>query len=444
MNNSPQNKKVNFDMLKLIEWAVSFLFLAVILLMITGFFPVSHPLITRYAYSLIERSSLDSCSIGKVKLTLWKGISLYDVSTTEKTDGGLEYRLQLSKIRIGCNVLSTALKWQKIKAELQQLHINFWQTAKDDPYTAVDQLLRYASQSEEIKNIYINGKNLSVNKNGNSLITANRFSFDITREKEITQNIQINLEAAEFIYLRHVFTFLRADGLYDNRILKISKCRGRVLDGKVKIDADLDLVNKLISNLNVSASHLNIEQIVYEAGGMQGCISGEMDFDFNSVSSFMEPDSIRGKGIIRAYGVNIEATPVQLSIVKMLENPMLGVLSFSKIKTDFEIIGNDSILADISGNGEMLDFRANGQINLHGGINQLVNASFSEDAIKELPGFIVNSLDLNENNRRTVRCRIYGTIDSPIVELDREILKNAIGNVFEQMKENFIDLFRKK
>lgn len=438
-----KKKKLKFDLLKLIELVASIVFIVIVIFLITGFLPFSHPLITSYTQSLIQKSSLDTCAIAKVKLSLWKGVTLYDVYASETTGSGVEYELKLSKIRISCNILSTIFKWHDLEREFQQFRGSFYQIAEKDAYTAIDGLLRFASRSEHIKNVTIDGTYLKIIKKGAPVITANRFSFDITREQEKSQNIELNLDAAEFVYLQNEFTFFRATGLYDNRILDISRCRGRIFNGKVKISTGIDLVNKRMHDFTLNASNLNLEQMV-SSGSIQGCVSGKMDLDLEIVSSPLQLDSIRGKGIIHVSGISFEETPVQIALVQLLENPVLNRLSFSKMRADFEILNKDSIRADISGNGEMFDFKSNGMLNLHGWINQQVNAALSEEAIEELPGFVISSLDLNENNRRTVRCRIYGTLNEPKVELDREILKNAIGNVFEQMRENFKDFFRKK
>lgn len=443
MENTGQKKKLKFDLLKLIEWVASLLFVVIVIFLITGFFPVSHPLISNYTHSLIQKSSLDTCTISKVKLSLWKGVTLYDVFVSETTGSGVEYKIKLSKIRISCNILSTILKWHVIESEFHQFRDSFYQAAEKDAYKAIDGLLSFASRSEHIKNVLIDGKCLKITEKGAPVITANRFSLDITREQEKSRNIELNLDAAEFVYLQNEFTFFRATGFYDNRILDISRCRGRIFSGKVKFSTVIDLVNKNMHDFTLNASNLNLEQMV-SSGSIQGCISGKMDLDLQNLSSTLKLDSIRGKGIIHLSGMSIEETPIQKALVQLLENQGLNRLSFSKIRADFEILNKDSIRADISGNGEMLDFKSNGMLNLHGWINQQVNAALSDKAIKELPGFVVNSLDLNENNRRIVRCRIYGTLNEPKVELDREILKNAIGNVFEQMRENFKDFFRKK
>ena len=150
-----------------------------------------------------------------------------------------------------------------------------------------------------------------------------------------------------------------------------------------------------------------------------------------------------GKGVVNLSEVSVWETPVQRALAELLENPDFKRLSFSRVKADFTILHRDTIRTDISGSGEVLDFKSSGMFNLKGGINQKVNAALSDEAIKELPGFVVNSLAVDENNRCAVRCRIFGTFDEPKVELDREILKKAIGNVFEQMRENLKGIFRK-
>ncbi len=442
MKTSRQKKRASFDLIKPLEWVASLLFAAVVAILIAGFFPLSHPLFTRYAYSLISKSTLDTCAIGNVKLAFWKGVILYDVHASEAAESGLKYELNLSRIQINCNVLNVMQKWTQIKKEYQLLCSSFSQDTNKDGCVAANRLLRFVAQSEHIKSICIDGKTVKISKRNAPFISAERFSFDIFREKEKPQKIELNLDAAEFVYLSNDFTFLRVSGLFDNNTLDISRCRARGFDGKVKVTTRVDLVNKRMHDFTLDAMGLNLDQIIISAN-MQRCVSGSMDIDLKLASSSLELDSLRGKGVLNVTDMSVWETPVQRALVELLENPDFNRLSFSKVKADFDLLDRDTIQTNISGSGEVLDFKSNGMLNLKGGINQQVDAALSDAAIKKLPEFVVNSLAINENNRRAVRCRIYGTLSEPKVELDKEILKKAIGNVFEQMRVNLKDIFRK-
>lgn len=442
MKTSRQKKKADFDLLKPLEWTASLLFAAVIAVLISGFFPVSHPLLTKYAHSLIDKSTLDTCTVGKVKLVLWKGVTLYDVHASELAENGFKYELKLSRIRINCNVLTVMQKWPQIKKKYQLFRSSFSQGANKGACVVIDRVLRFAAQSEHIKSICIDGKTMKISKRDAPFISAERFSFDIFREQEKPQNIELDLDAAGFVYLKNEFTFLKVNGLFDNSFLDIRRCRAKAFNGKVKINTRLDLSKKRMHDFTLNATGLNLDKMLL-SGNMQRCVSGNMDIDMNLASSSLELDSVQGKGVINLSEVSVWETPVQRALVELLENPDFNRLSFSRVKTNFDILDRNTIRTDISGSGETLDFKSSGMLNLKGGLNQQVDAALSEAAIKELPGFVVNSLVLNENNRRAVRCRIYGTLSEPKVELDREILKKAIGNVFEQMRENIKGFFRK-
>lgn len=442
METPRQKKRADFNLLKLLEWIASLLFAAVIAILIAGFFPLSHPLISKYARSIINKSTLDTCNVGKIKLALWKGVTMYDIHASESAGNGLKYELELSRIRINFNVINAMQKWSQIKKRYQLFCSSFSQDTNNDISASVDRLLRFAAQTEQINSICIDGKTVRILKGETPFISAERFSLDIFREHEKSQNIELDLDVAELVYLNNDFTFIRANGLFNNKILDISRCRARVFDGKVKINTRLDLTGKRIHEFILNGSGLNIDKMI-RSGIMQRCISGKMDIDLNLASSSLELDSVRGKGVIRLSGVSVWETPVQKALVELLKNPEFSRLSFSRVKADFDLLDRNTVRVNISGSGEMLDFKSNGMLTLNGEINQQVDAALSEAAVKELPNFLVNSLAINENNRSAVRCRIYGTLGEPKVELDREILKKAIGGVFEQMRENLKDFFRK-
>jgi len=436
-----QKKRAGFDLFKSLEWIASLLFAAIVAVLVAGFFPLSHPLFTRYAHSIINKIDLDTCNVGKVKVAFWKGVTVYDVHVSESEENGLKYELSLSRIRINCNVINVIQKWAQIKKKYRLFCNSFSQDTKDS-YELINQLLKFAAQSEQINNICIDGTTMKILKRDTSLISAERFSLDVFRQQEKSEKIELYVDVAELVYLKNDFTFLRANCLFDKGTLDISRCRARAFDGKVKISTRLDLVNKRIHDFTLNATGLNLEKMIVSAN-MQRCVSGNMDIDLNLFPSSLELDSMRGKGVVNLSEVSVWETPVQRALAELLENPDFKRLSFSRVKADFTILHRDTIRTDISGSGEVLDFKSSGMFNLKGGINQKVNAALSDEAIKELPGFVVNSLAVDENNRCAVRCRIFGTFDEPKVELDREILKKAIGNVFEQMRENLKGIFRK-
>lgn len=442
MKTSRQKKSADFNLLKLLEWVASLLFAVVVAILIAGFFPLSHPLITRYALSIIDESTLDTCTIGKVKLALWKGVTLYDVQALESADNGLKYEMNLSRIQINFNIINVIQKWPQIKKKYLLFCSSFSQDENNDISTSVDRMLRFIAQSEQINNICIDGKTVRVSKKDTLFISAERFSLDIFREQEKSQKIELDLDVAELVYLNNDFTFLRANGIFDDRTLDISRCRARAFDGKVKINTRLDLTGKRIHDFTLNGSGLNVDKMI-RSGIIQRCVSGKMDIDLNLASSSLELDSVRGKGVVRMSEVSVWETPVQKALVELLENPDFNRLSFAKVKVEFDMLDRNTLRTNILGSGEMVDFKSNGVLTLDGGINQQVDAALSEAAVKKLPDFVVNSLATNENNRRAVRCRIYGTLGEPKVELDREILRKAIGGVFKQMRVNLKGLFRK-
>ena len=332
-----------------------------------------------------------------------KGVTVYDVHVSESEENGLKYELSLSRIRINCNVINVIQKWAQIKKKYRLFCNSFSQDTKDSN-ELINQLLKFAAQSEQINNICIDGTTMKILKRDTSLISAERFSLDVFRQQEKSEKIELYVDVAELVYLKNDFTFLRANCLFDKGTLDISRCRARAFDGKVKISTRLDLVNKRIHDFTLNATGLNLEKMIVSAN-MQRCVSGNMDIDLNLFPSSLELDSMRGKGVVNLSEVSVWETPVQRALAELLENPDFKRLSFSRVKADFTILHRDTIRTDISGSGEVLDFKSSGMFNLKGGINQKVNAAPSDED-KGTARICVNSLAVDENNRCAVRCRI--------------------------------------
>lgn len=444
MSDSPENNNKGFNLSKIIEWLFCLFFVCILISVIAGFFPLSHPVLTEYFNSKVDMNRPDSCVIGKVTITAWKGIHFHNVSVFKTAGENGVYNIHLSKVKVSGNFIPLLLKWPKLKHEFADVQEKFNEKINEDPVAAADLLLEFITQQKTIESILVDGRRAFIEKRDEKIIGAEKFSFDIIRDSEDDQELSISLDAAEFHCLKNVITFLRASSVYSNNVLRITRCRGRAFDGKIKISSEIDMKKRYHNGTSLIATDLKIDQIMKLMDNSTKSVSGRVDVDLNLMPSMLIPDSLRGKGAVKASDIQISNLPIQQSLVHLLNAPILNNLHFQKIKADFEIVNQKTFYTEINGSGGMVDFKSKGEISLPENMNQNVEAAFSEEVAKQFPELIIKTLYVGENQRRTVRCRIYNTFSDPCIELDKEILKKAIGNVFEQMKENFIDFFRKK
>ena len=175
----------------------------------------------------------------------------------------------------------------------------------------------------------------------------------------------------------------------------------------------------------------------------EGSLSGRADVEMDFSPGPLNYDSLKGTAQITAYDLKTFDFPIQRALVQLLSIPQFSDLHFDKLKADLEIKQQGIMLTEMSGNGEMLELKAKGWAGADGTMNQEVEGVLSEAVVMDMSEAGANSLEKIDNNRRGFKCRIYGDFMNPKIELDKALLKRAVGSMFRNMKEGFQDFFRK-
>jgi hypothetical protein len=136
--------------------------------------------------------------------------------------------------------------------------------------------------------------------------------------------------------------------------------------------------------------------------------------------------------------------PFRKPFLFFLSAPEFSELRFSRFKADLQLQSPGKFLTAMSGSGEMLDLNADGWISLDGELNQEMRGEISAKMARKLSNLVAGSLESTERRGKLFKCRVYGSLSNPKIELDRMILKRAVGNVFQNMRQGFQDLFKKK
>ncbi|NLD98800.1 MAG: hypothetical protein GX640_02910 [Fibrobacter sp.] len=430
-----------FDVISVFEIVVGLFFLLILCVLLLGFFPFSHSWLDKYALETLKRTGVENCSIGKVHITLWKGIDIRDLKVTAK-DTAVTYTAEFSKVKITANLLSSFMEWRKNRTEFDILSIDSLSNAHKNPLFA-NTLLRFASDFHELIAVEISCRKLVRSTVQNESSELNDFIIKMNRNKNNEKIIETRFIGSHLKVSGTAVTLIRGDADLEHGVIRLKRCRGRAFGGKFKLIGELDCRTGYLNNLSISATGIDIQSLVRGYVPDTLSLTGLIDFDLTIDPGYFNIAALQGKGVFHLSHVQISNSPVVNSIYQMLEIANPVPLSFSKVKINLQM-GTDKILQTVSsGSGEMLDFKADGWIQPTGDFSQQVDATISAGFAKQLSEFIATSLEKTSDGGRVIRCRIYGNSANPKVELDKEIMKNAVNNVFRQMKESIQEFFKK-
>jgi hypothetical protein len=432
-----------FDSVKLMESALSVFFIMILCFLVLGFVPVSHPSIHNFVLNSFKKSGVDNCNFSKVTVTAWNGIEFSNMEISGDRSS-VAFSFNSPKIKISCNSLSLLLRWRKLKNDSIALPDDLYFLAFTSPQETLDTLLRFASTFYEIKKIEIVDGEWVNRHDTKEKLRIQDVSLEIMRDKDNRELIKSNIEIGAVLFSKSLATNLKAFAEYDGTNIKVTKCRGRIYGGRFRLDTEFNIHNHVMNQLSLLSSDLDLHQISMNFDSSKGNFSGNADIDISLNPSTLKFDSLDGKGVMHLKNVEISNSPLQKALVKLLDAPRFLSLEFSKAKVDFEIKKFATLMTTTVGTGGMLDFKAIGWIQMDGALNQQLESVLTFPLTNEITPLIANSLEPVGDDGCLARCRVYGNMADPRLEIDKEIMQRVVRNVFQNMRQSIKGLFRKK
>ena len=136
----------------------------------------------------------------------------------------------------------------------------------------------------------------------------------------------------------------------------------------------------------------------------------------------------------------IAGLPIQKALATSLFLPSIATLDFSSISATAEMKTGDTIRTTFKGVGDQLDFSSEGWVMLNGRLQQQFNGVFSGKMAASFPDVVKNSLIPAGKGKRKLTCRLFGTYYEPRFELDQATLRRAVGNMFDGLRQEIIDI----
>jgi hypothetical protein len=426
-----------FDPVKIAEYLFALLIVLVLTVVALGLIPFSHEKITRKVVELVKKNGVESCTIGKVRVTLWKGISLRDVAVAGRMGGTRSFKAKIHSVDIKANVALLWLKSGSIEANIKALRSKE-RAGRTPPLGEVQALFSTIESLNYVKGITIDGAEVVIDERGKSIVKGSGISCDIYPLADGPASIRGMFEAdSAAVAGRTVIKKASCKFSGGANAFAISGGQCGFLDGALQLDGTCNLKKESLSALTITFKNIDLKKVsrLIDLGG--GVLAGRADCAFAFDSSAMAIDSLRGKGKFSAADFDIAEFTFQKSLGKMLAYPGVSHLHFKKFRADLTLKPKCTLEHSANGEGDSLNVKAAGWAKTDGMVNEKVECIISRAGVAALPPFAQRTLEETPAGGRVLRFKIYGRIDNPKFEIDSKvILQKAVKNMFDDVRNN--------
>ncbi len=417
-----------------------------------GFFlPVSHVSFNKKAETIIKKKAgLDSCVTGKVKITLFRGITITDLVCIKYLDAKKRLTVAIPSVRIRYRFLKIVSRWKALNTALfpTQKHIRKkriqWHSR-----TMVSMLYSHVFRADTltfscVKSLVVRNARVSIDSMDALMLQVKGVNGIIRVPGGSVQHLKIKLSAKE----------LRKDAIRVSRPVVtmqfngprcvIKKVEGRVFDAKFKAKCELDCMQNRIINGLFEITDFDLAQWYAMLGDTLGSIAGKGTFVMMIDIGNSDFTGLKGRGQIKMTDVIMDEIPLITTVALLTELEGLSHLTFKEITGDFVVKDGKILSENINSHGDPLSMYIKGWIR-----PEDVNFEFDLKGVFEayykdsVSAIVWNAMLPDEDDRRLFKCTVYGTPDSPTVSLDEKIARRAVRGVFQSFGQELRGMFRK-
>lgn len=427
-----------FSGVKFMEILLGLFFIVVIGVLLLGFYPVSHPRLTKKVVELIRHEGIDSCSISNVTVAVWKGVSFHDVYLTGRTSAGDSYTVKMPIALVRCNIFMLAVKFRNIKKLIAAEFGGHKKEDGNDPSRIIKSVLRIVGASRYIKGASLFRTDVSIEKKNSVSLRANGFGMNVVFPQDEGDRFSGSFAITGLVYSQiDIARQVSVDFSYDNGTIALSRCKVKAFDGRIKFETRLNLEKRTLSALTCSIANLDLSAWSRFSDSGAGRLAGRADLKFTLDSSALRGDSLQGKGALSVSRFEVVGFPFQRSLVTMLMYPGLAHLNFRKFRTSLTLKPGWLFETDATGEGDTLSVKFDGWIRTDGLLNEKLECMLTKAGVATLPDFAQKTLEDAPGGGRALKCRVYGMIQNPKVSVESQIiLQKAVKNMFEEVKNN--------
>lgn len=421
----------------------SLLLLFVLLCILAGFFPISHPWLTKKVTSLMHSAGADSCSIGSVKVVAWRSITLQRVFIEERIDSDREYRFSFIEAKIAANLFQLLWNRKKIRSSILSGEPDLFTSLYVRPASASERLFFAKNSVSGIKGGRITDLSFSVKLKNREILRGNNGDMDFGNSDENSSDGEIKI----------AFPFLQisGDGIENMKCavsftsqgeVFLQNCTAKYYDGKIKARGTINLREDRIDSYLLTIEKMDFAYWYAVHVGI-GEISGRTNINLEGGNVPLSRPVQQAELRMVVSPCVINDLPVQQSLATSLFIPSLSAIEFSKVTARAVIDTGDTIKTAFSGDGDQINFSTTGWVRRDGLLQQQLDGTFSRKMISSLPPIVGKTLERAEDGGRRFRCRLFGSFNDPRFELDKETLRRAVGTMFDEFRQDLQQYYQK-
>ncbi|MDR0304583.1 MAG: hypothetical protein LBH98_07460 [Chitinispirillales bacterium] len=397
------------------------------------FIPFGMNKFTFIVEDILTQAGADSVSVGKVSVSLLRGICIENLSTYKRRNAQEYYTVHISRIFIrgkipalGSMVLGRE-KGGKVKRDI-------FMEVYSKPIGLVSEAFSGLAALGLLKEIEFNNASIRFMNKGKVNVSAENAAAKLSINGGIFKG-KASIAGIVIASMGKIENFSVNLKSGDGKQLDLFDAKGKVFGGKFNAQSSINLKNSKIFGTRMHIKEVDVKQSWEQFKISSGGIEGKADLDLE-----IEPFRFNAFALAKLKGnfcvnklIAVDLPLQKLPIINKV-SPKLRTIQFSEVKGKFTFSKKNINFDEISGVGDVMNFKSVGSFNIDNGkIYQNFEGEFSEEFIAtQLPRLVRNSLEITENGGGRFKCTISQTFQNPRVKVDKSVIKTGIKNMFKK------------
>lgn len=186
---------------------------------------------------------------------------------------------------------------------------------------------------------------------------------------------------------------------------------GRVVGGTIKVDTEVQMVEGLPYEVQLSVENGSIEDFCADFAPSLTQVAGEMYVGARCSGKGTDPNSLQGSGSIRLREANIYEFPVMIAMLKILSVKQVDRTAFTSGNIDFRLIGDRILLDRVDFLGDAISMKGSGECDWE----QRIQAEFWTQVGSDENRVPIVSNIFGAASRQMLCVNVTGTLNDPQV-----------------------------
>lgn len=428
--------KINFYLVQ----GVIFLFLlAGITIIIAGFMPLRLPFFQRQTEKMVKKIGADSCTIASVEVKAWKTVVIRDIRFRFDLGRNSICMVNCKEMRLSGNMIQFYLTRNNLEKLVRKNKKALLNRFKNEPEQAIQFFLASVELFLRNSDVSCSGTTVYLKNGKKEMVSLKSGTFFFGKRSD---SLLVDFTIASATIFGDGIENISGNCSIDNQGLsRIVIKKGTYCDGDITAEGTIDVITRTAKRYFVNVTDMDFNYWYTMHVGI-GSITGRATIRATGTNRSLERNyPIDSLSLLLSAG-KIEKLPVQQSLATSLFLPELSSLNFTVLSGNAVFDTTDTIALNIIGKGPDLNFSSKGWNTISGTMHYRMDGTFTREKVKRFPAVVRKMLVPTSKGGGKFGCRIYGNLNDPRFELDKETLQRAIGSMFDDFKDELIKMYR--